>query len=231
VLTRAQVLLRVLLVGLVGAAGNSRSLSEVARNVRLGKQAQPVLKAARIARKVHLVSLMLSEQEFVILVFLVSFSQRIRQQRRAKVVRLDGIKRARENPRAKISVVSNPPIARTTSISTRPFVTASVVLSAPLVSVPLILHKSKQNLVGSSVPTILRNLRSVLFQVHALEDPTQHSPVNSLMPRKMILLGVPTARKDVTTSTDTPTAPDFADSARPTTAWMVSVESVKSVHL
>ena len=59
-LTRAQVLLRVLLVGLVGAAaGNSRSLSEVARNVRLGKQAQPVLQAARIARKVHLVSLML----------------------------------------------------------------------------------------------------------------------------------------------------------------------------
>ena len=55
-LTRAQVLLRVLLVG---AAGHSQILAEVASNVRLGKQAQPVLQAARIARKVHLVSLML----------------------------------------------------------------------------------------------------------------------------------------------------------------------------
>jgi len=132
---------------------------------------------------------------------------------------------------ALISAASNPLIARTTSTLTRPFVTASVVLVAPLVSVPLILHKSKQNLDGSSVPTILRNLRSVLFQVHALEDPTQHSMINSLMPRKMILLSVPTARKDVTTSTDTPTAPDFADSARLATAWMVSVESAKSVRL
>ena len=167
----------------------------------------------------------------MILVFLVSFSQRRRQQRRAKVVQLDGIKRTRENPRAKILVAPNPKIARTTSISTRPFVTASAVLAAPPVSVPLISHKSKQNLVGSNVPTILRNLRSVLFQVHALEDPTQHSLINSLMPRKMILLSVPTARKDVTTSTDTPTAPDFADSARPATAWMVSVESAKSVRL
>ena len=131
---------------------------------------------------------------------------------------------------APISAASNPPTARTTSTSTRPFATASVVLSAPPVSVPLILHKSKQNLDGSSVPIILKNLRSVLFQVHALEDPTQHSRINSLMPRKMILLSVPTAQKNVTTSMGMPTAPDFAVSARPTTAWMVSVGSVRNVH-
>ena len=166
-------------------------------------------------------SLILQEQESVIPVFLVTFNQRRRQPRRAHVARLDGRKRTRENPRAKILAASSLKIARTTSTSTLPLATASAVLLAPHVSVPLILHKSKQNLVGSSAPTILRNLRSVLFQVHALEDPTQHSLINSLMPRKMILLSVPTARKDVTTSTDTPTAPDFADSARLATAWMV----------
>ena len=109
----------------------------------------------------------------------------------------------------------------------------SAVLSAPPVSVPLILHKSKQNLVGSSAPTILRNLHSVLFRVHALEVQIKHSPVNSWMPRELILLSVvtllvSTARKDVTTNMGTSTAPDFVDSARPATAWMVSVESVKS---
>ena len=130
---------------------------------------------------------------------------------------------------APISVTSNPPIARMTSISTLPFVTASAVLSAPPVSVPLNFYKSKQNLVGSNVPIILRNSRSVLFQVHALEVPIKHSPVNSWMPREKILLSVDlTARKDVTTSMGMSTAPDFVDSARPATAWMVSVESVKS---
>ena len=97
----AQVSLR---VPLVGAAGHSRSLSEVARNVRLGKQAQPLRQFAETAQKVHLVSLMLQEQDSVILVFLVSFSQRRRQQRRVKVVRLDGIKRARENRPVSIRV-------------------------------------------------------------------------------------------------------------------------------
>ena len=55
------------------------------------------------------------EQKTNKLVFLVSFSQRRRQQRRAKIVRLDGIKRARENPRAKILAASSQKTVVTTS--------------------------------------------------------------------------------------------------------------------
>ena len=158
---RAQVLLRVLLVG---AVAHSQSLSEVARNVTLDKQALPLRQFAETAQKENLVS-SIQEQESAIYVLLVTFNQRRRPPRRAHVARLDGRKRARENHRAKILAASNPLIARTTSTSTLPFVTASAVLLAPPVSVPLILHKSKQNLVGSSAPTILRNLHSVLFLV------------------------------------------------------------------
>ena len=111
---RAQVLLR---VPLVGAVGYNQSLSEVASNVTLDKQAQPLRQFAGTARKEHLVSLM-QEQESVLPVLLVSFNQRRRPPHRAHVARLDGRKRARENPRAKILVASNPLIARTTSILT-----------------------------------------------------------------------------------------------------------------
>ena len=149
---------------------------------------------------------------------------------RAKHVQLDTTATLTVPLPAPISVASNPLTARTTSTIMSLSLIASAVLAARPVSVPLILHKSKQNLDGSSVPIILKNLRSVLFQVHALEDPTQHSRINSLMPRKMILLSVPTAQKNVTTSMGMPTAPDFAGSARPTTAWMVSVGSVRNVH-
>ena len=111
---RAQVSLR---VPLVGAVAHSQSLSEVASNVTLDKQAQPLRQFAGTARKEHLVSLM-QEQESVLPVLLVTFNQRRRPPRRAHVARLDGRKRARGNPRAKILVASNPPIARTTSILT-----------------------------------------------------------------------------------------------------------------
>ena len=112
---RAQVLLR---VPLVGAVGYNQSLSEVASNVTLDKQAQPLRQFAETARKEHLVSLILQEQESALPVLQVSFNQRRRPPRRAHVARLDGRKRARGNPRAKILVASNPPIARTTSILT-----------------------------------------------------------------------------------------------------------------
>ena len=111
---RAQISLR---VPLVGAVAHSQSLSEVARNVTLDKQAQPLRQFAGTARKEHLVSLM-QEQESAIPVLLVTFNQKKRPPRRAHVARLDGRKRARENPRAKILVASNPLIARTTSILT-----------------------------------------------------------------------------------------------------------------
>ena len=109
---RAQVSLR---VPLVGAVAHSQSLSEVASNVTLDKQAQPLRQFAGTARKEHLVSLM-QEQESVLPVLLVTFNQRRRPPRRAHVARLDGRKRARENHRAKILPASNPPIARMTSI-------------------------------------------------------------------------------------------------------------------
>ena len=109
---RAQVSLRVLLVG---AVAHSQSLSEVARNVTLAKQALPLRQFAETAQKEHSVSLM-QEQESAILVLLVTFNQRRRPPRRAHVARLDGRKRPRENPRAKILAASNPLIARMTSI-------------------------------------------------------------------------------------------------------------------
>ena len=96
---RAQVLLR---VPLVGAVAHSQSLSELASNVTLGKQAQPLRQFAETAQKENLVSLILQEQESALPVLLVTFNQRRRPPRRAHVVRLDGHKRARENPRAKI---------------------------------------------------------------------------------------------------------------------------------
>ena len=109
---RAQVLLR---VPLVGAVGYNQSLSEVASNVTLDKQAQPLRQFAETARKENLVS-SIQEQESAISVLLVTFNQRRRPPRRAHVARLDGRKRPRENPRAKILAASNPPIARMTSI-------------------------------------------------------------------------------------------------------------------
>ena len=112
---RAQVSLR---VPLVGAVAHRQSLSEVASNVALAKQAQPLRQFAGTARKEHLVSSILQEQEFVLSVLLVTFNQRRRPPRRANVAQLDGRKRARENLRAEIKVASNPPIARTTSILT-----------------------------------------------------------------------------------------------------------------
>ena len=84
----------------------------------LAKQALPLRQFAETAQKEHLVSLILQEQESVLPVLLVTFNQRRRPPRRAHVARLDGRKRARENPRAKILVASNPLIARTTSILT-----------------------------------------------------------------------------------------------------------------
>ena len=110
---RAQVLLH---VPLVGAVALSQSLSEVASNVTLDKQAQPLRQFAGTARKEHLVSLILQEQESAIPVLQVSFNQRRHPPRRAHVARLDGRKRARENHRAQILAASNPPIARMTSI-------------------------------------------------------------------------------------------------------------------
>ena len=112
---RAQVSLR---VPLVGAVAHRQSLSEVASNVTLAKQALPLRQFAETAQKEHLVSLILQEQESALPVLQVSFNQRRRPPRRAHVARLDGRKRPRENPRAKILVASNPPIARTTSILT-----------------------------------------------------------------------------------------------------------------
>ena len=82
----------------------------------LDKQAQPLRQFAETARKEHLVSSILQEQEFVLSVLLVTFNQRRRPPRRANVAQLDGRKRARENHRAKILPASNPPIARMTSI-------------------------------------------------------------------------------------------------------------------
>ena len=96
---RAQVSPR---VPLVGAVGHSQSLSEVASNVTLAKQAQPLRQFAETAQKENLVSLILQERESAIPVFLASFSQRRRPPRHAHVARLDGRKRARENHRAKI---------------------------------------------------------------------------------------------------------------------------------
>ena len=110
---RAQISPRVLLVG---AVAHSQSLSEVASNVTLDKQARMLRQIAGTARKEHLVSLILQERESVIPVFLVTFNQRRRPPRRAHVARLDGRKRARENHRAKILAASNPLIARMTSI-------------------------------------------------------------------------------------------------------------------
>ena len=111
---RAQISLR---VPLVGAVAHSQSLSEVASNVTLDKQAQPLRQFAKTAQKENLVSLILQEQEeSAIPVLLVTFNQRRRPPRRAHVARLDGRKRPRENPRAKILAASNPPIARMTSI-------------------------------------------------------------------------------------------------------------------
>ena len=144
---------------------------------------------------------------------------------------------------APTSAASKPPHARTTSTSTLPFATASAALLAPPVSVPSNFHKSKQSLVGSSVPTIPRNLPSAHFLVPVLVDPTQRWPEKFLTTTaRSILLNVPTAkllvlisllapiaRKDATNSTSKD--PDSADSARPTSAWMASVVSVKSVHL
>ena len=109
---RAQVSLR---VPLVGAVAHSQSLSEVASNVALAKQAQPLRQFAGTARKENLVS-SIQEQESAIPVLQVSFNQRRRPPRRAHVARLDGRKRPRESPRAKILAASNPPIARMTSI-------------------------------------------------------------------------------------------------------------------
>ena len=110
---RAQVSLR---VPLVGAVAHSQSLSEVARNVTLDKQALPLRQFAETAQKENLVSLILQKQESAIYVLLVTFNQRRRPPRRAHVARLDGRKRPRENPRAKILATSNPPIAKMTSI-------------------------------------------------------------------------------------------------------------------
>ena len=110
---RAQVSLR---VPLVGAVAHRQSLSEVASNVALDKQALPLRQFAGPARKGNLVSLILHEQESALPVLQVSFNQRRRPPRRAHVARLDGRKRARENHRAKILAASNPPIARMTSI-------------------------------------------------------------------------------------------------------------------
>ena len=84
----------------------------------LAKQAQPLREFAETAQKESLVSLVLQERETAIPVLLVTFNQRRRPPRRAHVARLDGRKRARENPLAKIKVASNPLIARTTSILT-----------------------------------------------------------------------------------------------------------------
>ena len=112
---RAQISLR---VPLVGAVAHSQSLSEVASNVTLDKQAQPLRQFAKTAQKENLVSLILQEQESAIPVLQVSFNQRRRPPRRAHVARLDGRKRARENHRAKILAASNPLIARMTSILT-----------------------------------------------------------------------------------------------------------------
>ena len=98
--------------------GHSQSLSEVASNVRLDKQALPLRQFAETARKENLVSLILQERESAIPVLLVTFNQRRRQPRRVHVARLDGRKRARENHRAKILAASNPLIARMTSILT-----------------------------------------------------------------------------------------------------------------
>ena len=95
---RAQVLLR---VPLVGAVAHSQSLSELASNVMLAKQALPLRQFAETAQKENSVS-SIQEQESALPVLQVSFNQRRRPPRRAHVVRLDGRKRARENPRAKI---------------------------------------------------------------------------------------------------------------------------------
>ena len=109
---RAQISLR---VPLVGAVAHSQSLSEVASNVTLDKQAQPLRQFAKTAQKEHLVS-SIQEQESAISVLLVTFNQRRRPPRHAHVARLDGRKRPRESHRAKILAASNPPIARMTSI-------------------------------------------------------------------------------------------------------------------
>ena len=111
---RAQISLR---VPLVGAVAHSQSLSEVASNVALAKQAQPLRQFAGTARKENLVP-SIQEQESALPVLLVTFNQRRRPPRRAHVARLDGRKRARENHRAKILAGSNPLIARMTSILT-----------------------------------------------------------------------------------------------------------------
>ena len=105
-------------VPLVGAVGHSQSLSEVANNVTLAKQAPPLRQFAETAQKENLVSLILRERETALPVLLVTFNQRRRPPRRAHVARLDGRKRARESHRAKILAESNPLIARMTSILT-----------------------------------------------------------------------------------------------------------------
>ena len=73
---------------------------------------------------------------------------------RAKHVQLDTTAPSQALRRAPISVASNPLTARTTSTIMSLSLIASAVLAAPPVSVPLISHKFKQNLVGSNAPTI-----------------------------------------------------------------------------
>ena len=103
----------------VGAVDHSLSLPEVASNVRLGKQVQRLRQNAETARKENLASLILQEPESVILVHMVTFSQRKRQQRCAPIVQLGGRKRARENLRANIWAASCLKIAVTMSIGYR----------------------------------------------------------------------------------------------------------------
>ena len=112
---------------------------------------------AGTARKESLVSLILQEQETALPVLLVTFSQRRRPPRRVHVVQLDGRKRTRENPLAKIKAASNPLTVTTTrtgfQTEVRPAkVDALLVRAAGLARVPSIARAFATSLVGGQYP-------------------------------------------------------------------------------
>ena len=91
---------------------------------------------------------------------------------------------------ALILVVSNPPIVRMTSTSTRPLATVRTVLQVAPALVPLTNQAFAHYSDGRNVLTMLSTSRLCVapINLHVLALPIQHSRINSLMPRKMILL-------------------------------------------
>ena len=174
----------------------------------------------------------------------VSFNQRRRPPRRVHVVRLDGRKRTRENPLAKIKAASNPLTVTTTrtgfQTEVRPAkVDALLVRAAGLARVPSIARAFATSLVGGQYPptwtktTVQQNLQFCLPNVCSLPAALELQTWLSLhgTPKPTSHLRRTTSR--ATHSSVFATCPDFAMRVLPTTSVMepTSVPDVQKIKV